>query len=253
MILIFKKKKVYLTVLAIALVVAIVFIFSNQTIALAMNSISSRKIPIYSVDRQDSKIALTFDAAWGSDKTQGILDILKKHNVKATFFLVDFWIEENEDLVKKIFSQDLEIGNHSLTHLDMTTLNEEQRKNEIRIVNNKIKSITGKDVKFFRFPFGAYDNKSISSVEKENLIAIQWDVDSLDWKGLEKEEILNRIKQKVKSGSIILFHNNSDHILDALESVIAYLKSKDFNMVTLSELVYEDNYSIDSNGIQHKN
>lgn len=225
----------------------------NNEVVLAINNNITRKIPVYSVDRQDNKVALTFDAAWGSDKTEGILNILKKHNVKATFFLVDFWIEDNKELVKKIDEQGLEIGNHSVTHLDMTKLSKTDKENEILTVNNKVKSLINKEVKFFRFPFGAYDKESVLCVEKLGLIPIQWDVDSLDWKGIEKEQILSRIQNNVKSGSIILFHNNSEHILDSLESVISYLKSMDFEMVTLSEMVYQENYSIDSNGVQHEN
>ena len=83
--------------------------------------------------------------------------------------------------------------------------------------------------------------------------AIQWSVDSLDWKGLNAQEILSRVTKNVKPGSIILFHNNSDHILEALPLVLAYLQSEGYTAVGMSELVYKDNYYIDNNGIQHKN
>ena len=147
----------------------------------------------------------------------------------------------------------MDIGNHSITHLDMTKLNESQRINEINLTNEKIKNITGESPKFFRFPYGAYNLDSVLSVEKQGMIPIQWDVDSLDWKGLNETEILKRIQDKVKGGSIILFHNNSEHVLDALPLVVDYLLSKNYELVPLSQLVYEDNYIIDINGVQHRN
>ena len=85
------------------------------------------------------------------------------------------------------------------------------------------------------------------------LKTIQWDVDSLDWKGLSAGEILSRVKSGVKNGSIILFHNNSDYILEALPMIISFLKAENYKMVKISELVYEDNYYIDNNGLQKRN
>ena len=90
-------------------------------------------------------------------------------------------------------------------------------------------------------------------MEASGMQAIQWSVYSLDWKGLNSQEILSRVTKNVKPGSIILFHNNSDHILDALPLVLAYLQSEGYKTVTMSELVYKDNYYIDNNGVQHMN
>ena len=89
-------------------------------------------------------------------------------------------------------------------------------------------------------------------VEEKNMIGVQWTVDSLDWKGLSAAEILSRVNSGVKNGSIILFHNNSDNILEALPLVIANLKNQGYKMVTLSNLIYQDDFTIDGNGIQHK-
>ena len=119
-------------------------------------------------------------------------------------------------------------------------------------VTDKVKELTGVQTKFFRPPFGDYNNTLLEVVEQKNMIGIQWTVDSLDWKGLSATEILSRVNKGVKSGSIILFHNNSDNILDALPLVIANLKNQGYKMVKLSDLVYQDGYSIDNSGIQHK-
>lgn len=251
MVVIYKK-----TVLIIA-IISVVFVFamgmySNNQVVSVMNNNINKKLPVYRVD-VPKKIALTFDAAWGANKTEDIINILQNYNVKGTFFLVGFWIDKYPDLVRKIHECSFEIANHSLTHLDMTKLDKEKRRNEIESVNEKIISLIGESPKFFRFPFGAYNRETVLDVENLNMISIQWDVDSLDWKGINKQEILSRIKKNSKDGSIILFHNNSEHVLDALPLVIEYLKEKGFELVTLSEMVYFDNFTIDLNGEQHRN
>ncbi len=211
---------------------------------------AKRLVPIYSVQTTEKKVALTFDAAWGSDKTAKIVSTLQENGVSGTFFLVGFWVEQNADKVKLIDDAGFDIGTHSNTHPKMSTLSSEQVKNELTKSMELITNITGKEVKFFRAPFGDYNDNLISIAGSLGLKTIQWDVDSLDWKGLSAEEILTRIKNSVKNGSIILCHNNSDHILEALPLIISYLKSEGYSMVKISDLVYNDNYIIDNNGLQ---
>lgn len=211
---------------------------------------AKRLVPIYSVETNEKKVALTFDAAWGSDKTEKIIKTLSDAGVGATFFLVGFWIEQNADKVKLISDAGFDIGTHSNTHPKMSTLSDSQMNNELKTSMELLSKITGKKVKYFRPPFGDYNDRLIEVAGSLNLKTIQWDVDSLDWKGLSANEILSRVKQGVKNGSIILFHNNSDHILEALPLIIKYLKDSGYQMVKISELVYEENYHIDNNGLQ---
>jgi polysaccharide deacetylase family sporulation protein PdaB len=209
-----------------------------------------RLVPIYSVETKDKKVALTFDAAWGSDKTLKIVETLKNAGVEGTFFLVGFWIDENEDKVKKIADAGFDIGTHSETHPKMSLLSESKMSSELESSMSKITKITGKPVKFFRAPFGDYSDAVLTTATNLGLKTIQWDVDTLDWKGLSGQEIFNRVKASVKNGSIILCHNNSDHILEALPLIISYLKDNGYQMVKLSELVYEKDYIVDNNGLQ---
>ena len=209
-----------------------------------------RLVPIYSVETKDKKVALTFDAAWGSDKTLKIVETLNNAGVEGTFFLVGFWIDENEDKVKKIADAGFDIGTHSETHPKMSLLSESKMSSELESSMSKITKITGKPVKFFRAPFGDYSDAVLTTATNLGLKTIQWDVDTLDWKGLSGQEIFNRVKASVKNGSIILCHNNSDHILEALPLIISYLKDNGYQMVKLSELVYEKDYIVDNNGLQ---
>lgn len=223
---------------------------TNSTISVSGDA---RKLPVYRVDTDGKKeVALSFDAAWGADKTQGIIDILIKYNIKATFFLVGFWVDKYEDEVKKIAECGFDIGNHSHNHLKMSTLQNGAIVDEIEYVNKKVESLTGKRPYVFRAPFGDYNNRLIENVTNLKMQAVQWSIDTLDWKGLGKDEILKRVKSKASCGDIILFHNNSDHVLDALPSVIDYLIAEGYTFKTVSELVYKSGFTIDVNGVQHK-
>ncbi len=235
-----------LSIIAIVLAV-IVFVTSSGTIYFGY---CYRLVPIYSVETREKKVALTFDAAWGSDKTLKIVDTLLNSGVMGTFFLVGFWIEQNEDKVKQIAEAGFDIGTHSNTHPKMSSLSQVKMAEELESSMSKITKITGKSVKFFRAPFGDYNDMVLNTATNLGLKTIQWDVDTLDWKGLSGNEIFNRVKNSVKSGSIILCHNNSDHILDALPLIISYLKDEGYQMVKLSELIYENDYIVDNNGLQ---
>lgn len=250
------RKATIVSVITI-LLTAIILLSSvgvTQTACVFFNK-STRKIPVYSVETQGERkvIALTFDAAWGADKTQGIIDILNSHGAKGTFFLVGFWIDKYQEETKAIANAGFDIGNHSRNHLNMPKLSEEEIKNEILYVNDRVKDLTGKTPKYFRAPFGDYNNKLMTSLESLDMIGVQWSIDSLDWKGLSAKQIYDRVVPKAKSGDIVLFHNNSDHILDALPMVLAALKEQGFEFVTISSLVADKNFTIDSNGVQHKN
>ncbi len=214
---------------------------------------STRKLPVYGVDTDKKVIALTFDAAWGADKTQGILDIMSEYGAKGTFFLVGFWIDKYEKETQAIAEAGFEIGNHSRNHLNMPKLSENEIKNEIEYVNDRVQELTGKKPTYFRAPFGDYDNKLMTALESMKMVGVQWSIDSLDWKGLSAKQIYDRVVPKAKSGDIVLFHNNSDHVLDALPMILKALRGQGYEFVTLSELVARENFSVDSNGIQHKN
>lgn len=248
---------------SIMLAAAFVVLFAVLTAALGASGaagvyfgVSARKIPVYCVERsteEEKVVALTFDAAWGADKTQGIMDILGEYGAGGTFFLVGFWLDKYPEMTKSIAEAGFEIGNHSANHLNMPKLNAETMRTEITSVNAKIEELTGKKPVYFRAPYGDYSDKLMTAVEDLGMVGVQWSIDSLDWKGLSAKEITDRIVPNVKSGDIILFHNNSDHVLDALPLVLMALKNKGYSFVGLSELVATENFTVDHTGMQHKN
>lgn len=212
----------------------------------------NKKLPIYAVDTTENKVAISFDAAWGADKTKDIIKMCNAYNVKATFFLVGFWVEAYPDMVKEIYNNGFEIGLHSNTHPNMTKLNVNQMKQELETNINLIKQITGVKPTLFRPPFGAYNNNLIDVCDELGLYCIQWDVDSLDWKGLTANQIAGRVIDKSSNGSIVLFHNNSDNIIGGLKMVLEFYKQKQTEVVPVGELIYKNNYTINNFGIQIK-
>lgn len=251
MFIVIKKSKLIISVLLIGIICVATSLCFNPTVISAFSS--QKKLPIYSVESQEKKVALTFDAAWGADKTSGIMDILEKYNMNATFFLVGFWIDKYPEKAKEIFDRGFLLGNHSTNHLHMSKLSAEDIAKEIETTNKKIEGITSQKTTYFRAPFGEYNNNLMDYIENKNMRCIQWDVDSLDWKGLTGSQIAERILSKVREGSIILCHNNSDYILEALPLVLLGLKNKGFVSVRLDGLILEKDFSIDNNGRQHTN
>lgn len=144
------------------------------------SNVNGRELPIYSVQTEEKKVALTFDAAWGNEDTHKILEILKAHNIHATFFMTGGWVQKYPQDVKAIYEAGHDIGNHSENHKDMTQLTNEQKAAEIMGVHKKVKELTGVDMNLFRAPYGAYDDEVIKEAEKNGYYTIQWDVDTSD-------------------------------------------------------------------------
>ena len=245
------KKKWLIALVCALLVVMIVAITTGVSVTSAVAT--KRLIPVYSVERSDNKVALTFDCAWGADKTKLIMDEIEKNSYKCTFFVTGFWVDANKDLVKEINERGHQVANHSENHLHLGKANTQTIATEIDTTSNKIKEIVGTSPLYFRAPFGEYDNGLINALNERQTQCIQWSIDSLDWKGLTGKEIADRVSSKIKSGDIVLFHNNSEHILDALPLIMLTLKNKGLSAVRVDELVYKDNFVINGEGKQIKN
>ena len=247
-----KKKGILFAILAVILLCVCLVGKLVPSAAAVYLSANYRELPIYNVATQDNKCAISFDAAWGADKTLDIINTCKNYNVKATFFLVGFWVEENLDIAKQIVENGFEVGLHSNSHRDLTKLSEEQIKEDVKKNIDIVKTNLGVEPKLFRVPYGAYNDRVITTIRSLGLEVIQWDVDSLDWKGLSAVNIASRISSRVKNGSIILCHNNADNIVQALKLVFEDLKNKKISVVPVGELILQGDYTINSQGTQIK-
>lgn len=247
-----KSRTIKIVVVMIIVCALLAISFSGVRLAEVFFGYSTRMVPVYSVDTDQKRVGISFDAAWGADKTSGILEILKEYNVTATFFLVGFWVDEYPEMVKAIDEAGMEIGTHSNKHPDMAKLSADKIREELTTSISKIEAITGKRPMLFRPPFGSYNNTLLTEAAAQDLITIQWDVDTLDWKDLSAKDMTARVTKSVKNGSIILMHNNSTNILDGLRMILERLKMQGYEIGAIGDLVYTDNYEIDRNGVQHK-
>lgn len=214
---------------------------------------TNREIPIYCVDTNEKKVAITFDVSLGDEYIEKILNILDKYNVKATFFVVGDWVDRNPDKLKEIYEKGHEIGNHSNRHPDMTKISNERIIEDININDAKIRNIVGVGTELFRCPEGAYNDRVINVVKKSGYYCIQWDVDSIDWKEQGADIEYNRVIKKVKPGSIILFHNTAKYTPENLPKIIKKLKEEGYSFVKVGDLIYRNNYKLDNEGKQISN
>jgi polysaccharide deacetylase family sporulation protein PdaB len=232
------KRKISIVIVMLIGIMTILGGFSYFTKRTLMST--KEKLPIYSVDMKEKKVAITFDASWGADKTDSILDTLDKYNVKATFFLVGNWCDDYPNKVKEIAKRGHEIGNHSNKHPNFTTISKEKIIKEVEITNAKIMELTGQSPRLFRFPEGVYNDSAIETINQSGLTSIQWDVDSVDWKANGAELEYDKVIKNVKPGSIVLFHNDARYTPETLPKIIEFLQKEGYEFVRVSDLLIKN-------------
>lgn len=141
-------------------------------------------------------------------------------------------------------------GSHSDTHPHVNNLSYEKNIEEIEKSNDRIEKVTGNRTKLYRAPYGEYNNTVIKSATDKGYYTIQWSLDTLDYTGLTGEEMWKRLDSKLSSGDIILTHNGTKHTAESLDMILKNIKQKGYDVVPVSELIYKDNYKIDSTGMQ---
>ena len=213
----------------------------------------TRQLPIYAVATDEKKIAITFDAAWTNQDTDALIEILAKHNAKATFFIVGDWAKSFPESVKAFYDAGHTIANHSDTHKAFSKCSKQEIKEEILNCNEKLEGIIGEKVTLLRAPSGDYTNQSIEVAKSLDMATIQWDCDSLDYQKLAVDEIVNRVISRVANGSIVLFHNGVENTAPALDKVLTELEKQGYSFVSVNDLIYKEDYYLDHTGRQHKN
>ena len=245
-----RKNIVFYSVMLIA---AMCVVCANWTGSLSVFSENAQNggLPIYCVDKGDEKIcAISFDAAWGNEDTEILIDILDEYDVKTTFFVVGSWVDKYPESVKALHDAGHEVMNHSDSHPHMTHLSVDNMKKEVQGCDEKIEKITGEKPFLFRPPYGDYDSKVIDTLADLGHYTIQWSVDSLDWKDLTSEQITERVTSNIHPGAIVLFHNAAKNTPEALPKILKKLKDDGYKIVPISEIIMRDNYKIDHTGKQ---
>jgi len=236
---------------ALMMLAAVVLIFwTVNTPAVVGVSASKRELPVYCVQRDEKIVALSFDAAWGNEDTQTLIDILDQYGVHTTFFVVGDWVEKYPESVRALAEAGNEVMNHSSSHAHFSALSTNEILADISACNDKLEAITGVRPSLFRCPYGEYDDHVIKAVNSLGMSAVQWDVDSLDWKGISADQITRRVLDRVQPGSIVLFHNAAEHTPEALPGILEALLADGYRVVPISEILLDGDCFIDSTGRQ---
>ena len=244
-----QKYRKVLSAAGMLILVCLIFWAVNSP-ALVGASAAQRELPVYSVQRSDKVVAISFDAAWGNEDTQTLIDILEQFGVKTTFFVVGDWVDKYPESVKALADAGHEVMSHSSHHDHFSQLSTEQITADLKNCNEKIDNITGATPTLFRCPYGEYDDHVITAVRALGMEPIQWSVDSLDWKGLSAQEISERVLRQVKPGSIVLFHNAAEHTPEALPGILDSLQKDGYTIVPISQILLSGETFIDNTGMQ---
>lgn len=243
------KKDIFLIFIMLLWIAVMVFAVTYTLVTTA--SAEERKLPVYSVDTDVKEIALTFNCAWGAEGLDEILNLLIKEDIKCTFFFVGEFAENHPEAVRRIYNGGHETGNHSMRHTDPVTQDFSEIVSDINACNELIFSLTGVKTALYRAPSGSYDNKTVEAAESLGMTAVQWDVDSIDWKDPAPEKIVSRVTSKAANGSIVLFHLGKENTLEALPEIIKNLKNQGYSFSTVGNMLIEGDTYIDNNGRQH--
>ncbi|WP_022795189.1 LysM peptidoglycan-binding domain-containing protein [Marinococcus halotolerans] len=186
-------------------------------------------------------VALTFDDGADGTNISKILQTLSTHNVKATFFLTGSGTKDHPQSIRNIADAGHQLGNHSYSHPDFTTISTTKMKKELADTEALVKSTTGKSTKpIFRAPFGATNSTVLKTVGDAGYThTLHWNIDTIDWRGLSKTEVLNKVVNNIEPGSVVLMHTGAGApgTPAALPEMITKLKAQGYKFVTVSELL----------------
>lgn len=210
------------------------------------------ELPIYSVECGDRRIAITFDAAAGASDTDALLGILAAHKVKATFFLCGCWMRNHPEETIRLYGAGHEIGNHGDKHKDPVKLGPAELEKEIEDASAELQRLVGIRPVLYRPAYGSYNKQVITTARQLGYEAVQWSVDSLDWKEQGVEAMTQQVLQhaELQGGAILLFHNDARYTAQALDQLLTELENRGYCMVTVSELLLPKPYQIDYRGRQ---
>jgi polysaccharide deacetylase family sporulation protein PdaB len=236
---------------ALLIALAIVLVGTGVLIGLRYNEVkpviemydmtvaTSTAMPMFYVRTDRKAIALTFDISWGDKTPPKILDALKKHNQKATFFLSGPWANYYRDVVKRIVDDGHEIASHGQDHVNLSQLSKEQIRQNIKSSHDILVNVTGTSPRYFRPPNGDYDDLVVQGARELGYETVIWAVDSLDWKNPGAAYIVERVSKLSFPGAVILFHasDSARETQDALPMVIENLKTAGYELMPLGQLM----------------
>jgi peptidoglycan/xylan/chitin deacetylase (PgdA/CDA1 family) len=194
-------------------------------------------------DPGKKQIALTFDDGPDATFTPMVLDILKDNNVKATFFVTGVRAEQFPDVLKRMADEGHSLANHGYYHKDFTTLTAKEIETDMQKNSDLVARVTGHQMNLFRPPYGALNTRAIEAIKNAGYKIILWNIDSLDWMNLPKEDVIKNIIPEANNGAIVLQHSaggpgqDLTGSVEALPVIISTLKEKEYSFATIHELL----------------
>ncbi|MFZ5353771.1 MAG: polysaccharide deacetylase family protein [Bacillota bacterium] len=225
------KKKALAIILLIFLL--IVFLYSIKQITINTMNIYD---PVYKGKGDQNEIAFACNVVWGNEYISDMLDILKQHNIKISYFIGGQWASKYPELLTEIYKEGHELGNHGYMHLRHSQLSSEDNKKEILRTEAVVQKITGVKTNLFAPPYGDLNDLVVDAAEALNYRVIMWSIDTIDWNTKDYNKIIERIDKKHHNGAIILMHPTKVTI-EALPNMIEKLKSYGYKITTVSEVL----------------
>ena len=217
--------------IVIVMVVAIIACFSVA--GYKINAFASSELfAIYNGDKSKNNVSLMINVYWGNEFIPEMLDTLKQNDVKCTFFVGGCWAAGNHDLLKKIYDDGHEIGNHGYYHKDHDKISYDRNKSEIDLCHKVVKSVIGYEMNLFAPPSGAYNQTTLECANSLGYKTIMWTHDTIDWRDQNSGLIISRATEKTENGSFILMHP-TEKTMQSLQTIIDVLKAKGFNLTTV--------------------
>lgn len=238
---VFNKRKInsYLISIGTVIILFAVSMFAtkgmNNTIETSASNASNQ--PIYKVETERKKVALSINCSESVENIDSIVDLLSKMKAKATFYVTGELASKYPEQIKKITNNGYEVGNLSYHYTNLKNKNTEEIQEEISKCTQQIEKTTNVKVKTFRAPYGECDSIIIREAAKQNLSTVQWNIDSLDYNGLNSEEICERINEGLTPGSIILLHNTGEYTVSSIEDIIHNIQKQEYEICTVSDLI----------------
>lgn len=194
--------------------------------------------PIYRGHPKKDMVALMINVSWGSEHIPSILQTLKEHGVKATFFIEGKWAKENKQLVEMIAEENHLIGNHAYNHPDMANISIAESRHQIERTNKIIEAIVQEETKWFAPPSGSFTQSVVQVADDLEMETILWTVDTIDWQNPSVSVMINRVMSKIHSGATILMHPTQP-VVQGLSTLIEDIKQAGYRFGTVEQLMSE--------------
>lgn len=233
----------------VSFLLLMVLLINTYSLALHpnMENWKKEKIVVDKIKTDKKVVALTFDDGPDPQFTPIVLNVLKKHEVRATFFILGQRAESHPDILKKIAAEGHEIGNHSYSHPNFNKINKEGQLDEVTKTTNIIKRLTGRTPSLFRPPGGYLSYDLVAITEKNDMTIAYWTYqqDSKDWRnGVKAATIAGHVIKNIRPGQVIILHDgcpNGMQTAKAADMIISRLQEEGYVFVTMSELIKLEN------------